>query len=377
MKTRQILGPLLMLQAMFFAACMPTVEEGRYLIEGQLKNVPDSTEIRLYRDEGNLFECVGQDTVLNGHFSFSDTISGAASRRMVLMVNGMGFPPSWLDVWVQSGSRSTVTGEDCLLPLWKVESDVAEQRAANEFKALCPVERKLRMQWMTQETDLFRRTRGNMAECRDLTDSLRALSDSVEDIIYITELQYMQTAPVTAVWLHQLASYSAFLQYKPEFEHIDRMTDLIRSLYTRLSEADKQTRDGRTITEYMNLPDTVGVGGDMADGDLYDTDGNLHRLSEFCGQYILLDFWSQGCGPCVQSLPEMEEITQMYKDKVAVVSISQDSEESWKQYVSHKRMKGNLWNELRNGNTGLAAAYQVNGIPHLLLTAKHFELNKN
>ena len=27
-------------------------------------------------------------------------------------------------------------------------------------------------------------------------------------------------------------------------------------------------------------------------------------MTEFKGKYILLDFWSQGCGPCVQSLPE-------------------------------------------------------------------------
>mgnify|MGYP003057865721 CR=1 FL=1 len=74
-----------------------------------------------------------------------------------------------------------------------------------------------------------------------------------------------------------------------------------------MSEADKATEAGQIITGYMNLPETVNVGDEMADGDLYDLDGNVRHLSEFKGKYILLDFWSQGCGPCLQSLPELEE----------------------------------------------------------------------
>ena len=132
----------------------------------------------------------------------------------------------------------------------------------------------------------------------------------------------------------------------------------------RLTERPRQ---GKNITEYMNLGAEVNVGDEMADGDLYDSEGNLHHLSEFKGQYILLDFWSMGCGPCVQSIPEMEEVTAIYKDKLAVVSISGDSKENWKKFISEKSMTGNQWNELKNGRTGLAARYKVVGIPPLCI----------
>lgn len=72
----------------------------------------------------------------------------------------------------------------------------------------------------------------------------------------------------------------------------------------------------------------------MVDGDLYDLDGNVRHLTEFKGKYILLDFWSQGCGPCVQSLSEMEEITEMYKGRMEVVSISQDPKDAWKKFIA-------------------------------------------
>lgn len=45
----------------------------------------------------------------------------------------------------------------------------------------------------------------------------------------------------------------------------------------------------------------------------------------------------------------------------------EDSKDKWKEFIAQKRMKGNQWNELRKGNTGLGAAYQVRGIPHYVL----------
>lgn len=105
----------------------------------------------------------------------------------------------------------------------------------------------------------------------------------------------------------------------------------------------------------------------MVDGDLYDVKGNLHRLSEFQGKYIMLDFWSLECGPCVQSFPELKEVSEMYKDSLEIVSISMDTKESWSDFVERKGLTGNQWNEFAKGTTGLAAVYQVKGIPRYVM----------
>lgn len=54
-------------------------------------------------------------------------------------------------------------------------------------------------------------------------------------------------------------------------------------------------------------------GDKMADTELFDLDGKIHHLTDFNGKYILLDFWSSGCGPCIMALPEMKEIQEQYK----------------------------------------------------------------
>ena len=102
---------------------------------------------------------------------------------------------------------------------------------------------------------------------------------------------------------------------------------------------------------------------------LYDADGNLHRLAEFIGKYILLDFWSAGCGPCVQAIPELQEIARKYAGRVAVVSISQDPKPVWKEFIAEKQLVGNQWNELVDGDTGLGMRYGVKEIPHFVLIA--------
>ncbi|WP_373725491.1 TlpA family protein disulfide reductase [Bacteroides heparinolyticus] len=78
---------------------------------------------------------------------------------------------------------------------------------------------------------------------------------------------------------------------------------------------------------------------------------------------------SSGCGPCIESLPELEEIAELYRDTLAIVSISIDPPKSWKAFVEKRQMKGNQWNELRKAGTGLAMSYGVKGYPHYVLIA--------
>ena len=201
-------------------------------------------------------------------------------------------------------------------------------------------------------------------------DSLAKLYLHVGYSIVLQELNYMKEAPVTAVWLDRYATYVTFLQWNKSFGH----EDLIRSLYDRMSEADRATEEGQLITAYLNLPEVVNVGDQMVDGDLYDVKGNLHHLSEFKGKYIMLDFWSQGCGPCLQSLPELKEVAKLYKDHMEVVSICSDPKESWLDFIERKGLTGNQWNEFAKGKTGLAAVYQVKAIPYYVMISPKGEI---
>lgn len=44
------------------------------------------------------------------------------------------------------------------------------------------------------------------------------------------------------------------------------------------------------------------------------------------GKFILIDFWATWCAPCVANIPELNEIHEKFKDKVAVIGVSAEDE---------------------------------------------------
>lgn len=341
------------------------VPEGEFVIYGELQNVPDSSVLELLRADGRIHRLIDSDTVINGKFIFRDTITDSQAHKLRLTARSKGFPNTFLNIWVKSGAYVKITGNDCLHSLWHVESDVPEQHDENLFSEVALAERKQMLPYVTEWNDVYSTGLQHGLDKPTLrkVDSLLKLFLPLVDSIALHELNYMKEAPVTAVWLDRYATYVPFLQWNKKFGH----EDLIRSLYDRMSDADRATEEGQLITAYLNLPEVVNVGDQMVDGDLYDVKGNLHRLSEFQGKYIMLDFWSLECGPCVQSFPELKEVSEMYKDSLEIVSISMDTKESWSDFVERKGLTGNQWNEFAKGTTGLAAVYQVKGIPRYVM----------
>lgn len=348
-----------------------SIAPGKYLITGQLTNVPDSTIIGLFRKNGQLIEPVFRDTIFNGMFTFSDTISH--TKKFMLISVEKGFPGIWQDVWVAPGKHITITGQDKLISIWKVKSDIPEQLEENNYQA-CASE--LRQEWVKHkvvETDLIRQLDskenvGNDSLMRQLwakVDSVRRFSFPLQLNIFKKEIDYMKTAPMGPVWMERLVFYAQMSVSKTFMPYLDEL----KELYSRISPTMKQAADAQLAYQYLYPPIAVGVGDNMVDGELYDPQNAVHHLSEFKGKYILLDFWSVGCAPCINSIPELEDIAEMYKDNLVVISVNTDPEKPWKGFINERKLKGNQWNELRKANTGLAASYQVKGYPHYVLIA--------
>jgi len=63
---------------------------------------------------------------------------------------------------------------------------------------------------------------------------------------------------------------------------------------------------------------------EAADFSLADMDGEQHRLSDFRGRTVMLNFWGTWCPPCVREMPSMERLYRKYKDRgFTVVAVNQ------------------------------------------------------
>ncbi len=43
---------------------------------------------------------------------------------------------------------------------------------------------------------------------------------------------------------------------------------------------------------------------------------------------VLVDFWAPWCGPCKMAGPVLEELSELYKDKVAIVKLNVDQNQA-------------------------------------------------
>jgi thiol-disulfide isomerase/thioredoxin len=60
--------------------------------------------------------------------------------------------------------------------------------------------------------------------------------------------------------------------------------------------------------------------------DLTDTGGRHHRLADYKGRWVVVNFWATWCVPCVQEIPEISAFAHAHPD-VVVLGIATDSED--------------------------------------------------
>jgi thiol-disulfide isomerase/thioredoxin len=58
------------------------------------------------------------------------------------------------------------------------------------------------------------------------------------------------------------------------------------------------------------------------DYQLNDLDGNLHRVSDHRGKWIVINFWASWCPPCLHEMPELERFYQAHKSSAVVWGVT-------------------------------------------------------
>ncbi len=110
----------------------------------------------------------------------------------------------------------------------------------------------------------------------------------------------------------------------------------------------------------------VYIDNQALDFGFIDFNGGQHRLSDFRGRVVVLEFMASWCPPCKVEVQYLKELNKLYEGKVVIISISLDTDDSsarnfWMEYnVS--------WYMTRN--TTIGSMYGVYYIPTLLIIDK-------
>lgn len=109
----------------------------------------------------------------------------------------------------------------------------------------------------------------------------------------------------------------------------------------------------------------VSVGQIAPDFELPDAQGVNHKLSDFKGKYVLLDFWASWCAPCREENPNIVKQYQAFKSKnFTVLGVSLDEDKSdWLKAIKDDNLSWTHLSELKRWDGKVTLMYKVEGIP--------------
>ena len=127
------------------------------------------------------------------------------------------------------------------------------------------------------------------------------------------------------------------------------------------TQKSKNTTDSQKgfEQEAVDTLHILEVGEKAVDAELFDMQGNKHRLYEAFadGRYVLLDFWNLGCGACRQSESELQEVYGRMKGKLEIVGINLDSISRWQNHERSKKIVWKNWNDGKGYKGGIKSHY--------------------
>jgi peroxiredoxin len=184
--------------------------------------------------------------------------------------------------------------------------------------------------------------------------------DSLAVVKADKRLDLINEAEFSEFTFRELSNISSYIYSDPAYS---ALRDKALARYERLPAEMKNSERGREIAVWLDPPQRIRIGDPMAEAALADLSGTLHKLSDYKGKYILLDFWSLACGPCLEAFPEMRELAREYADRLTIVGLSRDPEEQWK---AASERYGVTWVNLHTSDR-IWAEYAVTAMPHQVI----------
>lgn len=98
---------------------------------------------------------------------------------------------------------------------------------------------------------------------------------------------------------------------------------------------------------------------------VYDLDGNAHKLSDFRGKPVILNFWATWCGYCQVEMPDFDEKYQQYGEDIhfIMLNVTDGAQETVESASAFIAQEGYTFPVYYDTDMDATASYNTSGLP--------------
>ena len=317
-----------------------------YKIEGKTKELPQVTQLFLVSDmeNGIPFDTI---TINNGQFSYENT----ADSVTFCFIGNLEDSVPMLPLFLEEGVINVVMAKDHTQAIVKGTPLNDELQKLNEtgFKI---------QEEISQLLDSF----------ENQSDEKKKLLEekSKEGLKKLTDLFYKTAEKNIDNELgFFLVSYPTLLNEEQELILINKMP-------TKMRQRERIKEIEHYLKEINNEPanNMSKDEGPIPNFSAPDLNGKMVSAMDVISKnkLTLIDFWASWCRPCMQEMPHMVQLYQLYHNHgLGILGVSLDNDEAaWKEAV---KQTGAIWTHIceRKQNSDIARMFGINAIPFTMI----------